>query len=83
VNASKVITWPKKLLVSCSLVLAMGLCEGAEPIAKVGKGCPYGYRSSGDYCIPNAKAKHTIIKVGKGCPVGYHEIYKKYCVAND
>lgn len=54
----------------------------SEPIAKVGSGCPYGYRANGNYCIPNPVAKPTIVKVGNACPIGYHVTSGNYCIKN-
>ena len=39
------------------------------PIVKHGT-CPNGYRSSGAYCVPSAKARQAIEKIGL-CPSGY------------
>ena len=62
------------LLSSSRLALAQG------PLPKVG-GCPYSYRSSGDYCIPSKNSKDAFIRTGNSCPNGYRKS-GKYCIAN-
>ena len=54
------------------------LAQGQLP--KVG-GCPYSYRSSGDYCIPSKNSKDAFIRTGNSCPNGYRKS-GKYCIAN-
>ena len=54
------------------------LAQGQLP--KVG-GCPYWYRSSGDYCIPSKNSKDAFIRTGNSCPNGYRKS-DKYCIAN-
>ena len=46
------------------------LAQGQLP--KVG-GCPYSYRSSGDYCIPSKNSKHAFIHTGNSCLNGYRK----------
>ena len=62
------------LISSARPVLALGL------LPKVG-GCPYSYRSSGDYCIPSKNSKDAFIRTGNSCPNGYRKS-GKYCIAN-
>ena len=62
------------LLSSARPALAQG------PLPKVG-GCPYSYRSSGDYCIPSKNSKDAFIRTGNSCPNGYRKS-GKYCIAN-
>ena len=63
------------LLLSSALpVLAQG------PLPKLG-GCPYSYRSSGDYCMPSKNSKDAFIRTGNSCPNGYRKS-GKYCIAN-
>ena len=50
------------------------------PLPKVG-GCPYSYRSSGDYCIPSKNSKDAFIRTGNSCPNRYRKS-GKYCIAN-
>ena len=50
------------------------------PLPKVA-GCPYSYRSSGDYCIPSKNSKDAFIRTGNSCPNGYRKS-GKYCIAN-
>jgi len=54
------------------------LAQGQLP--KLG-GCPYSYRSSGDYCIPSKNSKDAFIRTGNSCPNGYRKS-GKYCIAN-
>ena len=54
------------------------LAQGSLP--KLG-GCPYSYRSSGDYCIPSKNSKDAFIRTGNSCPNGYRKS-GKYCIAN-
>ena len=48
-------------------------------IQKIGQ-CPYGYRTSGNYCVPySSNSKHAIFKSGQ-CPYGYRTS-GKYCLS--
>ena len=51
----------------------------AQPLEKIGS-CPNGYYSSGNYCVPNSKARFAIYKDGS-CPNGYYSS-GDYCVAS-
>ena len=62
------------LLASAHPALAQG------PLPKVG-GCPYSYRSSGDYCIPSKNSKDAFIRTGNSCPNDYRKS-GNYCIAN-
>ncbi|QNI61587.1 hypothetical protein [Synechococcus sp. TAK9802] len=50
------------------------------PLPKLG-GCPYSYRSSGDYCMPSKNSKDAFIRTGHSCPNRYRKS-GKYCIAN-
>ena len=64
-----------------SLLLSSALPALAQgPLPKVG-GCPYSYRSSGDYCIPSKNSKDAFIRTGNSCPNRYRKS-GKYCIAN-
>ena len=71
-----------KALLTAALLLASAapaaLAQRAIP--KVG-GCPYSYRSSGDYCMPSKSSKEAFIRTGNSCPNGYRKS-GKYCIAN-
>lgn len=57
------------------------VAETAQPIVRVGKHCPSGYRSSGDYCVPrsgSSNTSHAIEKNGS-CPPGYRK-NGEYCI---
>ena len=54
----------------------------AEPVARVGKSCPGGYRRSGEYCLPNGDSSAAAMKrAGSSCPTGYRRS-GDYCIAN-
>ena len=69
------------LIPIAALLLSSALPALAQgPLPKVG-GCPYSYRSSGDYCIPSKTSKDAFIRTGNSCPNGYRKS-GKYCIAN-
>ena len=50
------------LIAIAALLLSSALPALAQgPLPKVG-GCPYSYRSSGDYCIPGKNSKDAFIR---------------------
>ncbi len=53
-----------------------------RPLPRLG-GCPLGYYSSGDYCVPSAggNPRGAIEKVGSGCPLGFYSS-GNYCVSS-
>ena len=54
--------------------------QAAQHAMRAG-GCPYSYRSSGDYCVPSKDSKDAFIRTGNSCPNGYRKT-GKYCIAN-
>ena len=56
--------------------------QPVRPLPKVG-GCPVGYYSSGDYCVPSksGNSRGAIEKVGNGCPVGFYAS-GNYCLSS-
>jgi hypothetical protein len=56
--------------------------QPVRPLPKVG-GCPVGYYSSGDYCVPSksGNSRGAIEKVGNGCPVGFYAS-GHYCLSS-
>ena len=67
------------MLLSASTALAQ---QPVQPLPKVG-GCPLGYYSSGDYCVPSSggKARGAIEKSGAGCPLGFYSS-GNYCLSS-
>jgi len=47
--------------------------QPVQPLPKVG-GCPLGYYSSGNYCVPSrsSNTRGALEKVGGGCPLGFY-----------
>ena len=69
------------LIPIAALLLSSALPALAQgPLPKL-SGCPYSYRSSGDYCIPSKNSKDAFIRTGSSCPNGYRKS-GKYCIAN-
>ena len=69
------------LIAIAALLLSSALQALAQdPLPKLG-GCPYSYRSSGNYCIPSKNSKDAFIRTGNSCPNGYRKS-GKYCIAN-
>ena len=72
-------------ILKSSIIAALFCClsttsEAQEAIHKMGS-CPYGYRTSGNYCVPSSSnAKHAIFKNG-ACPAGYRTS-GNYCLSN-
>jgi len=66
------------VLLSASAVLAQ---QPVQPLPKVG-GCPFGYYSSGSYCVPSpgGNSRGAIEKVGS-CPLGFYTS-GDYCVSS-
>jgi hypothetical protein len=56
--------------------------QPVRPLPKVG-GCPVGYYSSGDYCVPSksGNSRGAIEKVGNGCPIGFYAS-GNYCLSS-
>lgn len=50
------------------------------PLARNG-GCPTGYSSSGNYCVPGPSARFALARTGS-CPTGYFSS-GNYCVASN
>jgi hypothetical protein len=57
------------------LLVLFNTATAQQPVPKVNGSCPYGYRSTGDYCKPfdhsNTKNDPVIVKNGNSCPAGY------------
>ena len=71
----------RALIPIAALVFSTALPALAQrPLQKVG-GCPYSYRSSGDYCMPSKSSKDAFIRTGNSCPNSYRKS-GKYCIAN-
>jgi hypothetical protein len=75
-------TWVLHIL-ACSiamLISAVALASEGQPVVRVGKHCPSGYRVSGEYCIPRSESSATSAIAKKGsCPSGYRKS-GDYCV---
>ena len=70
------------------VLMAIGLIAGSgtagaspppQPVARDG-GCPTGYSSSGQYCVPGSNARYALPRTGS-CPSGYFSS-GNYCVAS-
>jgi len=66
------------VLLSASAVLAQ---QPVQPLPKVG-GCPLGYTSSGNYCVPSSSGntRGAIEKTGNSCPLGFYSS-GNYCLS--
>ena len=56
--------------------------QPVRPLPKVG-GCPLGYTSSGDYCMPSksGNTRGAIEKTGSSCPLGFYSS-GSYCLSS-
>jgi hypothetical protein len=63
-------------------ILFCANCEAfdAQPIVKNGS-CPFGYRQSGNYCIPYQSNSNAVVEKFGSCPWGFHQS-GNYCLAN-
>ena len=74
------------LLTAAVLVLSAGSAalgqQPVQPLPKVG-GCPLGYYSSGNYCVPSKSdnTRGAIEKSGKSCPLGFYSS-GNYCLSS-
>jgi hypothetical protein len=79
----KHLTWIS-FTITCAIAMLVSLetlaAEG-QPIVKVGKHCPSGYRVSGEYCVPRSGSTSTPAAIEKKgtCPSGYRK-NGEYCV---
>ena len=83
VMIKKHMTWIS-FTIACSigaLVSVAALSSEGQPIVKVGKHCPSGYRHSGEYCVPRSGSTSTPTAIEKKgtCPSGYRKS-GEYCV---
>ena len=67
------------VLLSASAALAQ---QPVRPLPKVG-GCPLGYYSSGNYCVPSSSGntRGAIEKSGNSCPPGFYTS-GNYCLSS-
>jgi len=67
------------LVLSAAPALAQ---QPVQPLPKVG-GCPLGYYSSGNYCMPNkgGNTRGALEKSGNSCPLGFYSS-GRYCVSS-
>lgn len=56
--------------------------QPVQPLPKVG-GCPMGYTTSGDYCVPSksGNTRGAIEKLGNSCPMGFTSS-GNYCLSS-
>jgi hypothetical protein len=56
--------------------------QPVQPLPKVG-GCPLGYYSSGNYCVPSmsGNTRGALVKTGNSCPLGFYSS-GNYCVSS-
>ena len=56
--------------------------QPVQPLPKVG-GCPLGYYSSGNYCVPSksGNTRGALEKTGNSCPLGFYSS-GNYCVSS-
>jgi hypothetical protein len=81
---------PKSIWLSAAAALSLLSVMGSsalaqqpvQPLPRSG-GCPLGYYSSGDYCVPSSggNSRGAIEKVGRGCPLGFYSS-GNYCVSS-
>ena len=78
----KHMTWIS-FTIACAIAVLVSvetLATEGQPIAKVGKHCPSGYRVSGEYCVPRSgSSASTAIEKKGSCPSGYRK-NGDYCV---
>jgi hypothetical protein len=70
--------------ITCLVAVAIpsiAISAEGQPIVKVGKHCPSGYRKSGEYCLPRSGSTHAAPSIEKkgSCPSGYRK-NDEYCV---
>jgi hypothetical protein len=75
----------KTLLIASGVLIATSTAlaqQPVRPLPKVG-GCPLGYYSSGNYCVPNSSgnARGAIEKAGSSCPLGFYSS-GSYCLSS-
>ena len=69
-----------RVIVSLFALVSLGAHAGALPLQKNG-GCPSGYYSSGNYCVPSSSSSSAAIAKTGSCPSGYYSS-GNYCVGN-
>ena len=74
------------LLVALAIeVLSTGNALAQQPVSPLPKvgGCPIGYYSSGNYCVPSSSGntRGAIEKLGGGCPLGFYAS-GNYCLSS-
>jgi len=75
----------KILLIAAGMLLSAGAAlsqQPVRPLPKVGS-CPFGYYSSGNYCVPNKSGNTSgaIEKSGNSCPFGFYAS-GNYCLSS-
>jgi hypothetical protein len=75
----------RALLITTAALLVPGSALAQQPVRPLPKtgGCPLGYTSSGNYCVPNSSgnARGAIEKAGSSCPLGFYAS-GSYCLSS-
>lgn len=74
-----------RFVIMASTLISALAARADQPVQPLPKprtgGCPYGYSSSGSYCMPSVNARAALPKVGP-CPYAYTQS-GSYCLASN